>query len=111
MAENVKDWQPIENSELPESEFQALVSERLSFETYDVDKVIKNGMKLLASSGKEFDMEITGTSRERMQQQKKNLKKRLGIGEGVLGEIDTTLDLITEEDLIIQTPQNTVKQE
>lgn len=113
-----KRWSSIENEPqtcngLSEEEMFALTSEKLNFESFEIDVVVKKGQQLLSSSGKEYDVweesNSTSSSKEKMQLQRKNLKKKLGISEGALGEIDNTLDLISDEDLIVKESKTEVK--
>ena len=55
----------------------------LSFDTFDIQNVVKNGVPLLASPGKEFEedaIDPTLDSKEKLALQKKQLKQRLGLG-------------------------------
>lgn len=66
-------------SALPESSQSS--DEFLTFLECDLNDVIRNGEKLLSSSGAEFDLDLTKMEfKERMIMQKKDIKKRLGFG-------------------------------
>ncbi len=97
------------SANINEVEFDVLVSGRLSFEFFDIDQIISKGNVLLASSGKEFDVE--DSFGKKISLQRMNLKKTLGIGEGMLNQIDNTLDLISDEDLISSKSSISIKAE
>ncbi|TPX56486.1 hypothetical protein PhCBS80983_g04513 [Powellomyces hirtus] len=66
----------------------------LTFAMFDVTNVVKNGAPLLASAGKEFDVDHSSLDpRERIALQKKELKTRLGMGS------DHLKDLLDDEDV------------
>ena len=68
---------------------------------FDFENLVKNGTKLLGSSGKEYDVDYSLMSRkDRLKFEKANAKKKLGLDNA----FDDT-DLIQEEDFII--PQET----
>jgi TATA-binding protein-associated factor len=59
----------------------------LSFDSFDMSAVVKRGVPLLASPGKEFEEEPTGLAeaasldpKERIARQKRLLKQKLGLG-------------------------------
>ena len=66
---------------------------RFRFETFDFDNVVEHGIPLLASDGRDYNLQLHGLSaQERLQVQRKNLRRTLNIG----GDLKT---LISEEDL------------
>lgn len=69
----------------------------LTFDTLDITAVIKNGKKLLGSSGKEYDYSLADLDpAERLAAQKKNVTARLGLGgEYIEDEIVTEKDFAT----------------
>ncbi|KAF3783221.1 TATA-binding protein-associated factor, partial [Nymphaea thermarum] len=74
----------------------------LSFESFDIGKVLEFGAPLLASGGQEYDVsnensKITG---ERLARQKQNLRRRLGLD--VYEQFIDVNDMIRDEDLMSQ---------
>ncbi|CAN6448955.1 unnamed protein product [Victoria cruziana] len=74
----------------------------LSFESFDIGKVLEFGAPLLASGGQEYDVsnensKITG---ERLARQKQNLRRRLGLD--VYEQFMDVSDVIRDEDLMSQ---------
>lgn len=69
----------------------------LTFDTLDITAVIKNGKKLLGSSGKEYDYSLADLDpAERLAAQKRNVTARLGLGgEYIEDEIVTEKDFAT----------------
>lgn len=69
----------------------------LTFDTLDITAVIRNGKKLLGSSGKEYDYSLADLDpAERLAAQKKNVTARLGLGgEYIEDEIVTEKDFAT----------------
>lgn len=67
----------------------------LSFASFDMGSVVKNGAPLLASPGKEFEDEDDGLSgldpKERIARQKKQLKQKLGLGTEFMDGVLTAL--------------------
>lgn len=52
-----------------------------AFDRFDIENVVKRGSPLLASAGKEFDMDVGDMDpKERIALQKKQLKQKLGLG-------------------------------
>lgn len=71
-------------------------SDFLAFETLDVVAVIKNGKKLLGSSGKEYDYSFADLDpAERLALQKKNVTARLGLGGEYMED-----ELVSETDFV-----------
>lgn len=80
--------------------------EQLRFDTLDIIAVVKNGKRLLGSSGKEYDYSLADLDpAERLALQKKNVTARLGLGGEYMED-----ELVTEKDFAtiahtIQTPR------
>eukprot|EP00959_Pyramimonas_sp_CCMP1952_P200683 4197627-Pyramimonas_sp.AAC.1 len=74
----------------------------LTFEDFDIGQVLEQGAPLLASQGKEYDIdESRGTHSERVQRARRNLRKRLGLdGEGGLGDIVDLNEMVPDADLL-----------
>ncbi|KAK9320427.1 hypothetical protein V1517DRAFT_348194 [Lipomyces orientalis] len=71
----------------------------LNFATLDIGTVLKNGMKLLGSGGREYDFSLADLDpAERLALQKRNVTARLGLG----GEYME--DIVTAQDFAPQTP-------
>ncbi|KAK9238071.1 hypothetical protein V1525DRAFT_402348 [Lipomyces kononenkoae] len=71
----------------------------LTFSTLDIGAVLKNGMKLLGSGGREYDFSLADLDpAERLALQKRNVTARLGLG----GEYMD--DIVTAHDFALQTP-------
>lgn len=69
----------------------------LSFEEFDLSTVLKNGVKLLSSTGKEYDIFANGASvADRLAQAKADMA-RMGLGS--MGGVDLDLGLDVEEEL------------
>jgi TATA-binding protein-associated factor len=76
IAENVPLWDPP-----PGSQTIPVEDESLSFASFNISQVIDRGEPLVASAGKEFDVDLSGMDpKERLKMQKKRLKERLGLG-------------------------------
>ena len=76
---------------------------RLRFSQFDIAKVLKNSTHLMASEGKEFDLEEDASSadiREKMAKQRQILNARLGLDVAAQIGIDTS-NLFTNEDLMV----------
>ncbi|OZJ02562.1 hypothetical protein BZG36_04331 [Bifiguratus adelaidae] len=105
IASNIPDW-PVSDSEIKHSGEEAIngvpatvekrededmsasapalegavMANKLSFDTFNIESVLANGRLLLGSAGKEYELDLSDlTPQERLAQQKKNLKKRLGL--------------------------------
>ncbi|KAK9368328.1 hypothetical protein V1509DRAFT_623764 [Lipomyces kononenkoae] len=71
----------------------------LTFSTLDIGAVLKNGVKLLGSGGREYDFSLADLDpAERLALQKRNVTARLGLG----GEYMD--DIVTAHDFALQTP-------
>ncbi|RDW34103.1 hypothetical protein B0I72DRAFT_127595 [Yarrowia lipolytica] len=83
----------------------------LNFETFDLEKVIQFGGKLLGSGGKEYeDMYANLDPIERLQKQKKTLNSRLGLAGqymevGLLDESDVKVEANVVEKVKVETPE------
>ncbi|KAJ3082442.1 btaf1 RNA polymerase II, B-TFIID transcription factor-associated, 170kDa, partial [Quaeritorhiza haematococci] len=87
IAKNVPQWDPPPpppSQKAPSNETSNGEEEDdglLCFDNFDIETVVKNGSPLVASAGKEFDLDLSEMDpKERMALQKKNLKQRLGLG-------------------------------
>lgn len=73
---------------------------QLDLSTLDLPSILKFGKPLLGSAGKEYDFKLAAMDpAERLAHQKKSLTARLGLGGEYIEE-----DLVTENDIIAQTP-------
>lgn len=123
IVENAEQWDPnkvddpiqIEvaetkdvKDEIVKSEITSLDdgAEQLHFDTLDIIAVVKNGKRLLGSSGKEYDYSLADLDpAERLALQKKNVTARLGLGGEYMED-----ELVTEKDFAtvsqpVQTPR------
>ncbi|TPX54865.1 hypothetical protein SeMB42_g00138 [Synchytrium endobioticum] len=96
IAKNVPSWNP------PETNNTDLIAEDsdldfLSFDTVDIDFVIRNGATLVASAGQEYDdVDLSDLDpKERIALQKKQLKERLGLAGGFMD-----VDFFNERDIV-----------
>ncbi|VEN44259.1 unnamed protein product [Callosobruchus maculatus] len=112
IASNVPQWNPQGvhvKSEMDEkSEFSSCIG-RLRFEHFDIKKVLEDSTHLMASEGKEFDVEEDKTvtdPKERLAKQRQLLNARLGLDIAAKIAFDTAT-LFSNEDLIT----NSVKPE
>lgn len=98
ISKEVLQWDPPAGSDMDtemDDEDDAFI---MTFAKLDLDKVIKNGIKLLASSGTEFNVDLEGLDpKERVKKQKELLKQRLGLG-------TMHVDFFTEDDLVAPLP-------
>jgi TATA-binding protein-associated factor len=78
----------------------------LTFADFDIQQVLERGAPLLASKGKEYDIdESKYTHAERVQRARQNLKKRLGLSEGVPGmDLD---DMVGDADIVFTSSAHT----
>ena len=88
ISKNVPLWSPppptdsMENKQVQEAHLQE-DTWMLDYKTFDIENVVKNGVPLLSSPGKEFEEEILDASldpKERLDLQRKQLKQKLGLG-------------------------------
>ncbi|KAF8445155.1 putative TBP associated factor [Terfezia claveryi] len=123
IVENAEAWDPNREDDLvkiEENDSRAIKSgivkqentqsdngeEQLRFDTLDIVAVVKNGKRLLGSSGKEYDYSLADLDpAERLALQKKNVTARLGLGGEYMED-----ELVTEKDFAttshsIQTPR------
>ncbi|KAJ3008486.1 TATA-binding protein-associated factor mot1 [Thoreauomyces humboldtii] len=88
VANNVPPWDPVPvpgTAEPVPHASDASDDWMLTFDSFDVTNVVKNGAPLLASAGKEFDADHSNLDpRERIALQKRELKTRLGMGSDYL---------------------------
>eukprot|EP00889_Picochlorum_renovo_P000495 jgi/Picre1/27525/NNA_000492.t1 len=80
-----------------ESELKEMRHEWLQLEHFDIKDVIKQAKPLVASSGSEFEVGSLSSLQD-LQQQKKQLKARLGL-DGISGQVINADEFIADEDL------------
>ncbi|KAF2477015.1 uncharacterized protein BDR25DRAFT_156548, partial [Lindgomyces ingoldianus] len=74
--------------------------DQLDLSSLDIASILKFGKTLLASAGREYDFKLAAMDpAARLSHQKKSLTARLGLGGEYIEE-----DLVTENDITIQTP-------
>ncbi|KAI8588783.1 SNF2 family N-terminal domain-containing protein [Geranomyces variabilis] len=99
IASNVPQWEP--PAPLPGDAYPAHAADAadewmLTFDTFDVTNVVKNGAPLLSSAGKEFDVDHSHLDpKERIALQKKELRTRLGMGSDHLNNLLEDEDVST----------------
>ncbi|XP_071987194.1 TATA-binding protein-associated factor 172 isoform X2 [Engystomops pustulosus] len=106
IVKNVPDWSPTARikkeagSECSNDESSA--SDRLSFERFDIAKLLKHGASLLGSAGVEFEVQDDKSGdvdpKERIARQRKLLQRKLGLDMGAAIGMSTE-DLFNDEDL------------
>eukprot|EP01052_Picozoa_sp_SAG31_P022035 SAG31_NODE_1734_length_7416_cov_2.201449_3_plen_1632_part_00 len=81
----------------------------MTFETFNLDKIIDNGAILVASSGREYDQTSLSnmTPKEQMAFQHKNIKKRLGLTQYEESIGPGLQDMIEENDIALSKVQTT----
>ncbi|KAK1266024.1 Chromatin structure-remodeling complex protein SYD [Acorus gramineus] len=91
--------------EMALSNFNSKIITGLSFDSFDINKVLEFGAPLLASGGQEYDVASDGNKNpaERLARQKQNLRRRLGLD--VCEQFMDVGDMIKDEDLLIQKGQ------
>jgi TATA-binding protein-associated factor len=108
IVSNVPQWEP--QGAVAEDECQnppLSTVGRLRFLQFDMERVLKNSTHLMASEGKEFDLDEDSSTtdiRERMAKQRQILNARLGLDVAAQFGIDTS-NLFTNEDLIVSAPE------
>lgn len=116
IASNVPLWNPAPSS-TTQPELVAEVKKEeptapttlMSFDTFNVTRVLDNGKKLLASGGEEFDINLDEMPlAERLAFQRAQLKQNLGMVGQFGGDDD---DLISDEDLVMHTKLEQAKKE
>ncbi|RUP50793.1 hypothetical protein BC936DRAFT_137667 [Jimgerdemannia flammicorona] len=107
IAGNVPEWDPAEAVKMETSDSAPLSNKttgqtnRLSFKNFDIASVLTNGKTLLASAGKEFDIDMSDmTPAERLALQRKNLRERLGLDTQFMD-----VDLFDDTDITTTTSQ------
>lgn len=92
---------PVKKEEIGDGEDAAASSDtQLDLQTLDIASILKFGKELQGSAGTEYDFKLAAmTPDQRLAHQKKSLAARLGLGGEYIEE-----DLVTEDDLIAQTP-------
>uniref|UniRef100_V5I7B1 TATA-binding protein-associated factor n=1 Tax=Anoplophora glabripennis TaxID=217634 RepID=V5I7B1_ANOGL len=106
IVSNVPQWKPQGVNVKPEdgNQVQSLSCVgRLRFEHFDMAKVLANSTHLMASEGKEFDLEEDSSlgidNKERMAKQRQMLNARLGLDVAAKLGMDTS-SLFSNEDLV-----------
>lgn len=88
-----------------ESDLKEMRHEWLQLEHFDISEVIKQAKPLVASSGSEFDVGCLSSLQD-LQQQKKQLKVRLGL-DGISGQVINADEFIADEDLAAEVEMKT----
>ncbi|XP_066457101.1 TATA-binding protein-associated factor 172 isoform X2 [Eleutherodactylus coqui] len=105
VVKNVPEWNPTARikkeagSECSNDESSA--SDRLSFERFDISKLLKHGASLLGSAGVEFEVQDDKSDvdpKERIARQRKLLQRKLGLDMGAAIGMNTE-ELFNDEDL------------
>ncbi|KAI9209494.1 uncharacterized protein BJ171DRAFT_487176 [Polychytrium aggregatum] len=102
IAKNVPQWDPstteADSASKPSDDHH--LDDLLSFSSFDIDVVLKNGAPLLSSAGTEFDFDYSKLDpKERIALQKKQLRERLGLGTEFMD-----VDFFTEADMASSAP-------
>ncbi|KAI9316037.1 hypothetical protein BX666DRAFT_283572 [Dichotomocladium elegans] len=84
IATNVPPWEPASTESLTDEEKHSAdlddAVHKLAFDQFDLASVLAHGKLLLGSAGKEYDIDLSDmTPQERLEMQRQNLKKRLGL--------------------------------
>ncbi|XP_067858540.1 TATA-binding protein-associated factor 172 isoform X3 [Heptranchias perlo] len=106
IVKNVSEWNPTPKlkqepvSEIPTDETSL---DRLSFDRFDISRLLKHGASLLGSAGAEFEIQHEKSGeidpKERIAHQRKLLQKKLGLDMGAALGMNTE-ELFNDEDLI-----------
>ncbi|KAG8234706.1 hypothetical protein J437_LFUL014322 [Ladona fulva] len=105
---NVPPWNPTGSSvkrEIQSCQAAALAG-RMSFESFDISKVLENGAYLMGSEGKEYDVDDdtrVADIREKLAHQRQLLNERLGLDTPNRIGMDIGVEILTTEDF---TPVN-----
>lgn len=91
-----------------ESELKEMRHEWLQLEHFDIKDVIKQAKPLVASSGSEFDVGSLSSLQD-LQQQKKQLKARLGL-DGISGQVINADEFIADEDLATEVEEKALEE-
>ncbi|KAI9096118.1 hypothetical protein DFS34DRAFT_154547 [Phlyctochytrium arcticum] len=103
IAKNVPQWEPpvpspSDGSNVPDLSGDDDEEGLLKFESFEIVTVVQRGESLLSSAGREFDIDLSHMDpKERIALQKKELKKRLGMG------TEFMRDLLDESDVATNT--------
>ncbi|XP_053548913.1 TATA-binding protein-associated factor 172 [Bombina bombina] len=106
IVKNIPQWNPSTKLKRePGSEYandDSLASDRLSFDRFDISRLLKHGSSLLGSAGAEFEVQDDKTAevdpKERIARQRKLLQRKLGLDMGAAIGMNTE-DLFNDEDL------------
>jgi len=82
IASAVHQWDPPPPAPGTQHNLTPFIEDGLTFDNFDINSVIEKGVTLLASGGKEFDIELEGlenlTPSERMERRRKMVRMVLG---------------------------------
>ncbi|KAJ3152127.1 TATA-binding protein-associated factor mot1 [Geranomyces michiganensis] len=110
IASNVPQWDPpapLPGNAYPVHAAGAADEWMLTFDSFDVTNVVKNGAPLLSSAGKEFDVDHSHLDpKERIALQKKELRTRLGMGSDHLNNLLDDEDVSTPNTAEVTKPKN-----
>ncbi|KAG8435264.1 hypothetical protein GDO86_013278 [Hymenochirus boettgeri] len=104
IVKNIPDWNPatrIKKEPGLESSNEDSTSDRLSFDRFDISRLLKHGSSLLGSAGEEFELQDDKSEidpKERIARQRKLLQRKLGLDMGAAIGMNTE-DLFNDEDL------------
>ncbi|XP_069756550.1 TATA-binding protein-associated factor 172 isoform X2 [Narcine bancroftii] len=106
IVKNVSEWNPtpkIKQELVSEVPADDVCLDRLSFDRFDISRLLKHGASLLGSAGVEFEIQHEKSGeidhKERIAQQRKLLQKKLGLDMGAALGMNTE-ELFNDEDLI-----------
>nr|XP_033799591.1 TATA-binding protein-associated factor 172 isoform X4 [Geotrypetes seraphini] len=105
IVKNVPEWNPTQRTKNEpglETSADDASADRLSFDRFDISRLLKHGASLLGSAGAEFEIQDDKAgdidAKERIAQQRKLLQKKLGLDMGAAIGLNTE-DLFNDEDL------------
>ncbi|XP_078007124.1 TATA-binding protein-associated factor 172 isoform X5 [Phascolarctos cinereus] len=106
IVKNVPEWNPVPRlKQEPTSESSmedSSVTDRLSFDRFDICRLLQHGASLLGSAGAEFEVQDDKSGevdpKERIARQRKLLQKKLGLDMGAAIGMNTE-ELFNDEDL------------
>ncbi|XP_046389697.1 TATA-binding protein-associated factor 172 [Ischnura elegans] len=111
VVRNVPPWnpQPCAAKIEPGIPPSATLAGRMSFESFDISKVLQNGTYLMGSEGKEYDIEEEVSRgpdvREKLARQRQLLIERLGLDAPNRIGMDIGLDILTTDDFVHVKPE------
>ncbi|XP_060697914.1 TATA-binding protein-associated factor 172 isoform X1 [Hemiscyllium ocellatum] len=115
IVKNVSEWNPtpkIKQETVTQISTDEASLDRLSFDRFDISRLLKHGASLLGSAGAEFEIQHEKSGeidpKERIAHQRKLLQKKLGLDMGAALGMNTE-ELFNDEDLIYNpSPASTV---